>query len=659
MTRRVAPRRWLFDARFVTFTRITLNRVFAFPLLRKLRFPGVSRPSPQSSRFRETGGRLCRVTRERVVIVNKNRSVIISLALLSNLTGAPQAQPLPLPPALEWSGPSERLIVETGDRWVTPAERNGFVSTPGYAETRSYLERLVAASPLLKLESYGTSPEGRDLYFVRAHKGEGKKPVVLVQACIHAGEVDGKDAGLMLLRDIALRGKSSLLDKVDLVFVPTYNPDGLEMKGLTYRPHQRGPNNPGSHATAQGINLNRDYAKADAPETKAMLRLLQRLEPVLYLDFHASDGFDHGYDVTYTFAGWGRHVQSRAITGWLIGSFTTAVNAHLRQAGHNPHFYPSAFDDRDLSKGLRVAAEGPRYSTGYGDFARIPVVLVEMHHLKPFRQRVLGAYAMMEGALRQASADGDALRSAIETDRADRPAALAVRWEKDPTPLERIPFLGVALDRYRSSASGEDEVRYKAVTQELDLPVYGQKPVQTVTLPRAWWVPASASDVLERLDLHGIRYERLESPRTLKLDVVRLTDPTPGPALEQRIMVRGEIRHETREQAWPKGSIRVPFDQPKGLLAAALLEAESVDSFLSWGFFPSMLQKPPGVERYLSAPMAEEMLEADPDLQAEFQAKLASDPVFAADGAARLEWFVQRSPYWDDSYLLYPIGREL
>ncbi len=352
-------------------------------------------------------------------------------------------------------------------------------------------------------------------------------------------------------------------------------------------------------------------------------------------------------------------MQSKAITGWLNGPFTTAVDAHLRQAGHNPHFYPSAFDDRDLSQGLRVAAEGPRYSTGYGDFARIPVVLVEMHHLKPYRQRVLGAYAMMEAALRQAAVDGEALRSAIATDRADRPTTLAVRWEKETTPLERISFTGVALERYRSRASGGDEVRYQGSSEELELPVYGQKPVATVTLPRAWWVPASATDVLERLDLHGIRYERLESPRTLELDMVRLSEPHLGPALEQRIMVSGKTRHETLEQTWPKGSVRVPYDQPKGLLAAALLEAESVDSFLSWGFFPSMLQKPPGVERYSSAPMAEEMLEGDSELRAEFEAKLASDPAFAADGAARLEWFVERSPYRNDSYLLYPIGREL
>lgn len=564
-----------------------------------------------------------------------------------------------LPPALAWSGPSERWIAVPGDPWITPAERSGFAETPSYAETRAWLDRLVAASPLLTLESFGTTPEGRDLYYVRASKGGGNKPVVLIQAGIHSGEIDGKDAGLMLLRDIGLRGKADLLDAVDLVFVPIYNADGHEQTSPYNRPNQRGPNNPGLRSTAQNINLNRDYAKADAPETQAMLRLLNRLDPILYIDMHVSDGFDHGYDVTYTFAGWGRHVQSQAITRWLNGSFTQGVDAFLKRMGHKPHFYPSAIDERDLSKGLRVAAEGPRYSTGYGDFARIPTVLVEMHCLKPYRQRVLGAYALMEGALRHAGHDAAALRAAIDADRAARPKTLAVRWERDESPQAWVKFTGMALERYRSPASGEEEVRYVARTQPLTLPIIGQKPVASVTLPQAWWVPASATAVIARLDLHGIRYDRIDAPRTLDLDMVRLAEPKLGPASEQRVMVAGSFTHERRRETLAAGSVRVPYDQPKGLLAAALLEAEAPDSFLAWGFFPGMLQKSGGMERYASAPMAEAMLARDPALRTAFDARLAADPAFAADGAARLAWFIERSPYRDDRYLLYPIGREL
>lgn len=584
------------------------------------------------------------------------RSLAVALLAASPL---PAQVTAPLPPALPWSGASERLVARPGDPWITPAERAGFARTPTYAETRAYVDRLVAASPLLSVERFGATAEGRELYAVRARRGAAGKPVVLVQAGIHAGEIDGKDAGLMLLRDIALRGKADLLDRVELVFVPIYNADGHERTSPYNRPNQRGPENPGARTTAQNINLNRDYAKADAPETQAMLRLIRRLDPVLYVDMHVSDGFDHGYDVTYTFAGWGRHVRSPAIAGWLNGSFTRGVDAFVRAMGHRPHFYPSAIDERDLSRGLRVAAEGPRYSTGYGDHARIPTVLVEMHCLKPYRQRVLGAYALMEGALRHVVREAPALRAAIAADRAARPATLPVRWERRETPLEQVPFVAVAAERYRSPASGEEELRYRARTEQRQVPVIGQVPTAEVTLPRAWWVPAAATDVIERLEFHGIRYERIAAPRVLELDMVRLAAPRLGPASEQRVMMSGEMRHERRQEAMAAGSVRVPADQPLGLLAAALLEAEAPDSFLAWGFFPGMLQAGDGPERYASAPMAEAMLRRDPALAAAFAARLAADPAFAADGAARLAWFVERSPYRDDRHLLYPIGREL
>jgi hypothetical protein len=588
------------------------------------------------------------------------RAAVACIALLA--TGAAAQQGVRLPPVAPWSGDSERWIAGPGDPWITPAERAGFRTTPGHDDVRAWFERLVAASPLLTLEVIGRTDEGRDLYAIRARKGGGgDKPVVLIQAGIHAGEIDGKDAGMMLLRDIALRGKDGLIDKVDLVFVPILNVDGHERAGPFNRPNQRGPENPGERSTPRGINLNRDYAKADAPETRAIVELLRRTDPVLYIDMHVSDGFDHGYDVTYTYAGWGTYTQSPKITDWLNRSFGPGIDPFVRRMGHSPNFYPSAIDERDLSKGMRFAAEGPRYSTGYGDYARIPTVLVEMHSLKPYRQRVLGAYALMEAALRHVARDRTALKAAIAADRRARPATLPVRWERRAEPIGRTGFAGIALERYRSAASGEEEVRWTGEPQRLTVPIIGQDRKKSVDLPRAWWVPASAVDVIERLKLHGIAFERLDAPRMLDLDMVRVTDPVLGPASEGRVMMSAAgFAHERRRETMAAGSVRVAADQEKGLLAAALLEAEAVDSFFAWGFFPAMLQRMKGsVERFASAPMADAMLAQDPVLRAAFEAKLAADPGFARDGAARLQWFVDRSPYRDDRYLLYPVGREL
>lgn len=593
-------------------------------------------------------------------------AVLFYLAASSHLERAQAAEPLdaPLPPVLPWAGASEALIASPNDPWITPAEREMFRRTPSYQETREWLQRLTDQSPILSMQTFGRSAEGRDLFYVRATLSRGpskeaKRPVVLVQAGIHSHEIDGKDAGLMLLRDIGLRGKGELVNDVDLVFVPIYNVDGHERASRFNAAHLNGPENHGTRTTAQGINLNLDYAKADAPETRAMLRLIRELKPVLYVDVHVSDGFDHGYDVTYTYAAWGRYMHSKSIETWLTGSFERSVNAFLRDQGHNPHSYPSALDHNNIEKGLRVSAEGPRWSTGYGDHIHIPTVLVEMHHLKPYRQRVLGAYSMIEGAMRAAAEHREALRTAIAADRARRPESLAVRWERDEEPIETIPFEGIAYERYESAVSGAREVRYLGRPETWELPITGQHPVAEVELPLAWWVPAAETKVLDLLDLHGIAYEQVETSTKLPLDTLRLHDVQLTGVYDVRVQMSGKVTHRIENATMPAGSVRVPYDQPLGLLAATLLEPEAMDSLFSAGFFPQLAKKSAAMDRFIAEPLAASMLESNAALRAEFEAKLATDSAFAKDPKARLLWFQERSAYGDKTVGLYPIRREL
>ena len=190
--------------------------------------------------------------------------------------------------------------------------------------------------------------------------------------------------------------------------------------------------------------------------------------------------------------------------------------------------------------------------------------------------------------------------------------------------------------------------------------VYGVEPDLKVILPKAYWVPATATEVIARMKVHGLQMETIEDARMLTLDMVRLEEPKLGNVNEGHVPLSAKsYRHATQDVNMPKGSVRVPTDQPLGLLAAAMLEAESADSFLAWNFFPSMLQRTEYIEGYAIAPLAEAMMERDPALKAEFEAKLASDPAFAASASARLEWFYKRSAYYDANYLLYPVGREM
>jgi murein tripeptide amidase MpaA len=594
------------------------------------------------------------------------RAAALALAFLA-LPAPAAAQrpfaPAPLPPVLPWTGASEKLVAKAGDPWITPAEQAGFADTPDYAATRAWLEKLVAASPLLSLESFGTTAQGRDLYAIRARKpgGEGaRKPVLLVQGGIHAGEIDGKDAGLMLLRDIALRGKQGLLDHADLVFVPIFNADGHERSSPYSRPNQRGPGSQGWRTTAQNLNLNRDYLKADTPEMQAMLALIERVDPALYLDLHVTDGTDYQYDITYAFAGWdGRYAQSPAIGRWLDTTLRPAMDAALKRAGHTPGLYIDPRDGNDPDAGINHNADAPRFSTGYGDLRRLPTVLLETHSLKPYRQRVLGTYIFFETALRLLGDHGAALGASIAADRALRPTSATLAWRDLPDPIATIDFLGVAHERTLSPASGRPEVRWLGKPIRQRMAVYGQEPSVAVNLPAAWWVPASEPQVIERLKRHGIRFETLDAPRTLTLDMVRLVDPKLGRPNEGHVPLTAGFAHEQRTESWPAGSVRVPADQPRVLLAAALLEAESPDSMLAWNYFPAILQRTEYMEGYVIAPLADRMLAEDPALKAAFQAKLAADPAFAADPDARLAWFYARTPYADQRHLLYPVAREL
>ncbi len=581
--------------------------------------------------------------------------------VFSAMTTASHAQgPAPLPAALPWSGKSEALIAKPGDPWITPAEAAGFATTPRYAEVRAWLERLDAASPLITVGTFGRTTEGRDMIYVRASKGGAGKPVVLVQGGIHSGEIDGKDAGLMLLRDIALRGKDSLLDTVDLVFVPIYNIDGHEQMSAYNYPHIRGPAEKGRDANARNIDLNRDYAKVDAPETRAMIGLIRSLDPILYIDCHVSEGFDMQYDITFTYAGWGTYARHRATADWLDGRFGPAVSKALADAGHIPIKYPSPIDTRQPNKGIRYSPEGPRYSTGYGDFIGMPTVLVENHMLKPYRQRVLGTYVLLEAALKIAATDAARIAAAKAQDRASRPAELLTRWTPAAQPIGWIEqFKGVAFDTYMSPASGRLEQRWNGKPITFRMPIIGQTPTERVRLPKAWWVPLAQTEVIDRLRVHGIRFETIKAPRTLTLDHVRLVDPKQLQPMEGRYPITARFVHESAKQVMPAGSVRVPADQPLGLLAASLLEPESQDSFLAWGFFPEMLASAPNTDAFVLAALGDRMLASDPDLKARFDAKLRAEPGFAADPDARLAWLYAQAGPGHPYPLRYPIAREV
>jgi len=580
-----------------------------------------------------------------------------------------------LPPVQNWTGPSESLIVAADDPWITPAELTQLSATPDYDETVAWLRKLVSAAPELEMVSIGQSLQGRDIWMViasaegafsaEAMKATGK-PLLLAHSGIHAGEIDGKDAGLMLLRDMTVAARrKDLLEKTNFLFIPILNVDGHERSSVYNRINQRGPVEMGWRTNARNQNLNRDFTKLDTRGVRALIRVFRQWQPDLYLDLHVTDGADYQYDVT--FGGNGRGGWSPAIGNWIEDVYRPAVNTALSANGHEPGPLLFAANDMDMQDGFLSWLGDPRYSNGYGDAIHLPAILVENHSLKPYKRRVLGTYVLLAETLGLLAREQDSLRKATVTDQQRRPSSIPLGFEREQTAVAKIvPFKGIVSERYQGQVSGAEVVRWtgEAVTESLPQ-IFISQPTVMVEPPAAYVIPQVWSDIVERIALHGIVMEQIKEPLTTRAEIYRLpaagiAQPSvwaPNP-FEGHIRIDpGEPVKKEIETTFPAGSYLISTDQPLGELLVLMLEPQAPDSFLQWGFFLEIFTRTEYAEAYVLEPLAQKMLDNDVDLKARFEQKLASDGAFAGSPYQRLMWFYEQTPFYDEQYLLYPVAR--
>ncbi|GIU14160.1 peptidase M14 [Shewanella sp. c952] len=570
-----------------------------------------------------------------------------------------------LPPIIEWHGKSESLLAAPDSEWATPFELHGLKTSPNYDETFAWLDKLISQTDMLKKVSIGKSPQGRDIWMIVASKEgaedaptllKNNKPSVLVQAGIHSGEIDGKDAGMMLLRDIVIGDKAALLDNANLLFVPIFSVDAHERSTEYNRVNQRGPVNMGWRTTANNLNLNRDYAKADTLEMQHMLRAINIWQPDLYIDVHVTDGIDYQYDVTFGY----NLAQglSPASYKWLENSYRPAIESALVEEGHVPGPLVFAIDNTDISKGMSLWNASPRFSNGYGDARHLPTILIENHSLKPFKQRVLGTYVMLEATLKTIGEQTTKLKSAIQQDKYRYSPRLTLTWKREQQ-AKGWDFKGIGYSMEQSVISGNEIVRWNGEPKLYpNLPVIGgTKADIKVNRPTAYYVPPQWTEVIERLSVHGIRMTTISKPSSQKLQQYQFTEAKFGSAdYEGHQRVKAKVSSQTIEATLPTGTVRIDTEQPLGDLAILLLEPQSPDSLFQWGFFNPIFTRTEYIENYAVEPLAAQMLKQDPKLQAAFD-KALKDEAFAADPKARLRWFYQRSPYYDNEYQKYPVLR--
>jgi hypothetical protein len=558
---------------------------------------------------------------------------------------------------------------------TTLSERSGFLKTGRYDEVIALCDAFAKRYPAaVRCGTFGTTPEGRPMKLLVVSKTgaftpEAAKakhlPVLLVQGGIHAGEIDGKDAGFLALRQ-ALDGEAASgdLDKLVLLFVPVFNVDGHERFGAWNRPNQRGPEEMGWRTTAQNYNLNRDYVKADAPEMQAMLALVNAWDPLAYIDLHVTDGAKFQHDVSIQVEP--LHAGDPELRKAGVALRDGLIERLDAQGSMALPFYPSFVENDDPASGFVDGVATPRFSTGYFQLRNRFGMLIETHSWKDYRTRVRITRNAIVALLDLVATHGAQwLHTAHEADvRAEKLAGTQVPLDwKAGDRVHTIDFQGYAYTRTPSEISGALMTHYDESKPETwHLPMRDDvQPDHVATAPGAGYlVPAAhAAWVGAKLRQHGIRFDTLAKPMTAaRVEAFRADSAEfAGTSFEghQRLAVTGTWKPEAHDVGI--GALFVPIAQPASRLVMALLEPQAPDSLLGWGEFNNAFEQKEYMEAYVAEEVARDMLAKDAALKAEFEQRVKADPGFAKDPQARLDFFHRRHASYDQRLRLYPVLR--
>lgn len=618
-------------------------------------------------------------------------SLGVSLPVQAALPGAPAyiddsgylqaAKQRILPAMFEQQITSTQYIAKADNPLITVAESSDFRQTSTYEQTRAWLKKLAAASGgrVVLSDLPERSAEGYPMLLAVASTSADKspaglkksgKPSIFVEAEIHPGESNGKDAMFMLLRDMTSGDKAlaGLLERVNILFIPTVNIDGDVRRSPYGRINQNGPDVSGWRVNGLNYNLNRDFTKLDSAEIRNVAWVFNTYELSFFADTHSTDGAMYPYDSSYCHNGNG---WSPASSAWMDEVMRAPVYRALQDEGHVVHECISFNDNQDPTQGYYpYRTDLARFSNQYGDIRNVPSILIEQHALHPYKTQVLGNYVMLKSMFQVIGEQSASLRAAIAKDRARLAAQKEVILTWKPGKAETVPFT-VGDYRYDTSPiTGAKTIVWSNQPKNLEVPVTGNSEPDLITKrPKQYIVPAQWREVIARLKAHGIEMRTLDKPTAVAVTLFRMDEVKVAggfepdraksneiPGYEGHLLVSGVAKPFERLQTFPAGSVVINLDQPLGVLAVNLLYPESPDSFWAWGFFNSTLVVAEEPEEYVMEPMARKMLEESPALQAEFDKALKDDPAFAANPQARLSWFYQRTPFYDVNAFVYPVG---
>lgn len=495
------------------------------------------------------------------------------------------------------------------DLLITP-EKSNFVKTSTYAEVVAFLAAIQTQSDLVHVFSMGKSQEGKDIPVAILSKDKVKtaaearatgKPVIYIQGNIHAGEVEGKEVLMMLMREILLGDKAHLLENQIILFAPIYNTDSNDKMEKGRRPSQEdSPLEVGLRENSQGLDLNRDGMKMEALETRALFsEVILPWDPQVFVDLHTTNGTWHAYSLTWApgYLSSGHAATYEFVNNKMLPEITNSVKAK-----YDLNFGP--FGDYYLREGwppknFYTYNHHPRYLVNQFGLRNRMSILSEAFAHERFYQRIHSTYRFVSEILAYTNSHATEI---IETNKradAETVASLQKAGLKKGVRFKMVPlqtledFFSYEYIQKKKEDGTVEHVRTGKVSTFKNVTYHARfEPTIESVVPTSYILPAQFVALAENLKMHGIAVETLTKSITAQGEVFQIEKfDKARQAFQGHALAQAEGKFVPATRRFKKGDFKVTVAQPLGNLIFYLLEPQSDDGLLTWNFFDDYLEK--------------------------------------------------------------------
>jgi hypothetical protein len=559
---------------------------------------------------------------------------------------------------------------------LTPFEKDRLTTTT-YSECIKFYEELAARYDIVKIIQYGETDFGKPLHLVVVSKNKvfdpeeirrSGKVVLMINNGIHAGEPDGIDASMMLIRDLA-SGKvknpfsglpyANLLDNVVIINIAIYSVGGFNNRNSTTRVNQVGPKEYGFRGNAQNLDLNRDFIKCDSKNAKTFARIYQEWKPELFVDTHTTDGADYPYKMTYIAPVFNK---PELISSYMKNELLPFLEEDMMKKNFPMSPYVTMFKSTPDS-GIVEFPETPRYSTGYTSLFNTIGFISESHMLKTHQERVEATYEFLVSLLKISNSDYEKIRNnKFEADEnAKIKSKFVLKWQLDSASFEKYLFSGYEAKYKKSNVTGFDRLYYDRNSPYIkEINFYNRHvPAITATKPVAYIIPQGWWQGIDRLKLNGVEMKRLSKDQLIEVEsyYIESFDTRSSPYEGHYLHSNTKAKKLTQTRKFFKGDYVIYTNQPVNNFIIHVLEPESPDSYFNWNFFDAVLQQKEYYDEYLFEEIADSLLKTDQKLRKMFEDRKNADEKFRNNPKAQLDFIYENSIYHEAEYMRYPVGR--